>query len=78
MSCGNTSNHTAVAGLGGAPTEVGLNDGLLPLLDREGFFNMGWQVIASETATNYANFPVGFMRWKPVSEGPKYQDWVIL
>lgn len=56
-------------------TNVGLNDGLLPLLDREGFFDRGWQVVASETATNYANFPVGFMRWKPVSEGPKYQDF---
>ena len=54
--------------------EVGLNDGLLPLLDREGFFQRGWQVVASETATNYPNFPVGFMRWKPVSEGPKYKD----
>lgn len=56
-------------------TNVGLNEGLLPLLKREGFFDQGYQVVCSETATNFPEFPVGFMRWKPVSEGPKFEDF---
>lgn len=55
--------------------KVGLNEGLLPLLKREGFFDQGYQVVCSETATNFPEFPVGFMRWKPVSEGPKFEDF---
>ena len=55
--------------------KVGLNDGLLPLLKHEGFFDRGYQVVCSETATNFPEFPVGFMRWKPVSEGPKFGDF---
>ncbi len=55
--------------------KVGLNDGLLPLLKHEGFFDRGYQVVCSETATNFPEFPVGFMRWKPVSEGPKFGEF---
>ncbi|CAK9059196.1 unnamed protein product [Durusdinium trenchii] len=52
---------------------VGGTTNLLPVLEEAGMLGSNWQVLASETALSFERFPVGFMRWKPVSRGLRFE-----
>ena len=57
-------------------TNVDLTANLLPVLEEQGMLGSGWQILASETAIVFDHFPVGFMRWKPVSRGPRFAEFM--
>jgi len=58
-----------------------MSNEFVPVMQTEGLLEPGWQVLGSEAVTPFgpavteADLPVGFMRWNPVSRGPKFADF---